>query len=363
MKIAYYISGRTTFPPSPSEFAASSTVVFNIVRHIADRHDITIYAPEGSQMDGVRIENCSIKPFKIDSSLSNGDWTTKAVIGMKQIFLGKLFENAHKYDIIHLHTEPIYMAMPYVKLIKTPVIFTSHNLCQTIEHDIFRYFDGKVLLTALSKSQASLIPHVNRIPVIYNGVEIEKFNYNESPDNYFLFLGRMVEDKGIDMFLDFAEKNKHINFIVAGKGKKTFEDRATSLSKTNKNISYVGMLPYMSPEWLKTLSNAKALIMPVNYDDSCPLVPLESMACGTPVIAFNRGALSEEIDDEVTGYITKKNTIDELLESVNKLNSHTEQDYIQMRRNARTRIEKHFSSKEMALNYENLYRSIIGKQL
>ncbi|MEK7533919.1 MAG: glycosyltransferase [Patescibacteria group bacterium] len=374
MKIAYFTSNRTTFPPDPSQIAASTTVTTNIIKELSKRHKITLYAAKGSHMDGIDIEDLNLEPFRIDSSLADNDWITKAVVSMKQVYIGEIFKRAREYDIIHLQTEPIYMAMPYISLIKTPILFTAHNMYHDFEKAIFSFYDKKIYISALSNAQAKRYPLTQEIPVIYNGIEVEEFPYDEKGGNYFLFLGRLAKDKGIDVFLDLAINNPKFQFYIVGKGYKEYEQKAQEAARKYSHIKYFGMIPRATPQWFDLLSKAKALVMPVNYEDSCPLVPLEAMACGSPVIAYAAGALPEQVVDNKTGYlicnskqanykyIIEQTGINGLIHAINKINSLSKQDYLRFRRNARTRIEDFFSIKKMAKNYEKLYLRIIKER-
>jgi len=331
----------------------------NIIRYLSVKHEITLYAAQGSHMNNVKIIDLGLPPFETDSSIENNDWATKAVTTMKQIYIGEILKDADNYDIIHIQTEPVYLGMPYASLVKTPILFTSHNSFHSFETRIFSYFDRKINLSGLSNCQVKNIPLTQKVPVIYNGVEAEDFPFVEKDSNYFLFLGRLVKDKGIDIFLQLAQNDpKHIYYIV-GKGNKIYEKISSDAAQKYRNIKFLGMLPYRSPEWYKTLSHAKALIMPITYEDSCPLVPLEAMACGTPVIAFNRGALPEQLVDGKTGYIVKSNQTYELLEKIGKISNLNKAKYLALRRNSRTHIMQKFHAKIMAQKYESLYKEII----
>lgn len=371
MKIAYFTSNRTTFPPDLSQIAASTTVTTNIIKELSKRHKITLYAAKGSHMDDVGIEDLNLEPFRIDSALADNDWITKAVVAMKQIYIGEIFKRAREYDIIHLQTEPIYLAMPYVSLIKTPILFTAHNMYHDFEKAIFSFYDKKIYISALSNAQAKRYPLTYKIPVIYNGIEVEEFPFNEKGGNYFLFLGRLVKDKGIDVFLDLAINNPKFQFYIVGKGYSEYQQKAQEAAQKYSHIKYFGMVPRSTPQWFDLLSKAKALVMPVAYEDSCPLVPLEAMACGTPVIAYAQGALPEQVVDNETGYlicntkqanckyIIEQTGIDGLVQAINRIDSLPNKDYLRLRRNARARIAESFNIKKMAKNYEALYLKII----
>jgi glycosyltransferase involved in cell wall biosynthesis len=359
MRIAYYVSNRTTIPPHQEDIAASTTVVINIIKQLSSRHTITLYAPQGSTLPGITVKDANIPPFRIDSNITQTDWTTKAVIGMKQLLLGQLFKDADQYDIIHLHTEPIYLGMPFAALTQTPVLFTTHNPYHEFEKEIFTFYENKVHLSALSHSQAQTFPFKKELPVIYNGLDLSEFPFVQKADSYFLFLGRLVEDKGIHTFLNIAEQDKNNHYVIAGKGQSVYEERAKELAKKQTNVTYLGMIPHFSKQWFAVMSKAKALVMPVSYADPCPLVPLEAMALGTPVIAFNKGSLPELVKHEKTGYIV--NDMSEMNEAVQKINSLSKEEYEKIRAQARTHVETNFNIQKMGLEYEALYKRILSK--
>ncbi len=359
MKIAYYTSNRTIFPPGPEDFAASSSILADLVQNLKPDHDITVYAPVGSKMDGVEIIDLGFKNFAIDSSLSSIDWTTKSVIGMKQIFLGKILEDADKYDIIHLQTEPVYLGMPFVSLTKTPVLFTPHHPFYESDRPIYSYYDGKINMSALSKYQASKFPMKQQIPVVYNGVQIDNYQFQENSDGYYLYFGRFTKDKGVEEFIELAKSTRNQQFVIAGAG--ALEAKVKDAANELSNLEYRGYLAKGSNEWAKTLSSAKALIMPTIGEESFGMVIIEAMAFGTPVIAYDKCAAPEIIEDKKSGFVTSQNHVIQLANIINEVDSMKGLDYQNMRRNARTRIENEFTSKIMSEHYEDLYKKVISK--
>lgn len=373
MKIAYFTSNRTTFPAASDQIAASSTVTIELITHLASRHEITLFAAKGSQVPNIKVVDLNLPPFTVDSNITDNDLIAKASQGMKQIYLGEIFNRAHEFDLIHLQTAPIYLAMPYVGLIKTPVLFTSHNNYNAFEKEIYKFYDKKIYFSALSHSQASQFPLTQKIPVIYNGIEISKYPFQDNSQDYFLFLGRLHKDKGIDIYLELAHNLSQYSFYIAGKGHQTYEKRIKTYTDQHKNINYPGMLPHESPEWFDLLSKAKALLMPITYEDSCPLVPLEAMACGTPVIAYAKGALPEQVIDNKTGFIVnssdtdirgewiiKRTGIEGLYEAIERIYNMPADQYHQMRQNCRKHVEENFTVERMVNEYEKVYQQILG---
>lgn len=366
MKIAYYVSNRTLFPPSPGDIAASQVVVAGIVEHLKDRHEITIYAAKGSKFEGVKIIDLDLPPYHFESNEILPGWNKNSALGCKQIYINQIVKDSKNFDIIHFHTEPPYLAMPFIGLCSTPLLFTSH--CPFIESDsmIYEYYDGKINFSALSKAQVRPYPVKQEISIIPNGVNVEEFKYDEHGSDYYLFLGRIVEEKGARDFIELSAKMPNKKFVLAGSGDKAIIQLAIKQAEQYQNFSFAGYVDYKSDKWFKLLSRAKATVCPVKIVDSCPLVPIESMASGTPVIAYNMGALPEEVVDGETGliveYSPEKENIIELMTAIERMENLSEAAYIQLRINSRKRAEEYFSSTVMASKYEQLYENILLKK-
>jgi len=359
MKIAYYTSNRVVFPPRPEDLAASSVITADIVKNLKDRHEITVYAPKSSSMDSVKIIDLDFENFAIDSSISSVDWKTKSVIGLKQLFLGKVLEDAKNYDIIHLQTEPVYLGMPFVNLVQTPILFTPHHPFYQSDKLIFEFYDGKVNMSAISKYQSSKYPMKQDLPVIYNGLDIEKFGFNPKSKDYFLYLGRFTKEKGVEDFIELAKNNPNDNFVIVGAG--ALEEAVIIASGNLDNLELKGFLPRGESEWKEVLTNAKALIMPTVGEESFGMVMIEAMAFGTPVISYKKCAAPEIIDDGKNGVIVSELNIDGLKKGIDKINSLDSSKYQMMRQKARGKIERNFTSEVMAKNYEKLYQQILYK--
>lgn len=359
MKIAYFVSNRAIFPNAPKQITASNYVVEGIIEHLKTKHEITLYAPEGSHCEGITIKTLGLAPFTADSSVENTDWKTKAALGMKQLYLGELFKDASRYDLLHIHTEPVYLAWPYVNLIKTPVLFTYHNQFHSDETTIFTHYDSRVALNAISHSQAKSIPMKQSIPVIHNGTSLEGSDFMPDDKGYFLFFSRLVKEKGIDVFMELAKKLPHEKFVISGEGSPEMNKHVIDFCERQPNVTYLSIIPRKSSQWHEVLGQAKALVMPIQWDEPFGLMFIEAMGHGTPVITTNRGSASEIVTSNKNGYLVNpEDSLQGFVKAISSIQSLSSQKYLGMRTNARTTVETSFTTSRMAADYEKLYQQI-----
>jgi glycosyltransferase involved in cell wall biosynthesis len=174
----------------------------------------------------------------------------------------------------------------------------------------------------------------------YNGVPSSDYIYSEIKDDYLLFLAKVKRSKkGIDTAVRIAKKSK-TRLIVAGGSRLATPETWFPWHPLIKPVGYIN-----GHEKYRLLSKAKALIVPIKWDEPFGLTIIEAMLSGTPVIAFNRGAMSELIVHGVTGYIC--NNEDEMLDAIKNISKISPE-------NCRDHAEKHFSTEAMYLRHNEL---------
>lgn len=216
----------------------------------------------------------------------------------------------------------------------------------------------KVNFVGISRAQVKNFPHARFI--VNNGVNTNEFCYQDDPKNTFIWIGRMIPEKGVDDAIKVAKLNK-FKLEVAGAPNGGAEE--TFFSQKIKpnfggNISYRG---HLKGKNRINFYNSKAMIFPMKWEEAFGLTIIEAMSCGTPVIAYNRGAVSEIIEDGVTGYIVGKDNIDGLAEAMKKINSMPDDEYQLMRQKCRETVEQKYSLTKMTDHYLNLYKGIIKR--
>jgi glycosyltransferase involved in cell wall biosynthesis len=223
--------------------------------------------------------------------------------------------NADKYDIIHNNYWHYYELTSLSKFTSRPIVTTMHN-------HVWHYPELREILYATHQKGKDVVVFashaVERLAqgrvdseVIYHGIDTHTFAYSATPSEYFLWFSRLVPNKGIAHAIEAAQKEK-FSLVVAGSYPVKRENQLYISEhiqpKFVDNISYVG-----TPDETQRVllyQNAKALIFPTLLEEQFGLVMAEALSCGTPVIAYNRGAVSEVIEDGVTGFIIDPDEVD-----------------------------------------------------
>ena len=263
------------------------------------------------------------------------------------------FERASQFDIIHCHWG--IMGGFFQKFTKTPVLHTLHNIPSQIDPrwKVFKYYKDDLNLVFISKSERKNAPiRFKHSWVVYNGIDTSKFKFNPKPKNHFIWIARVCPAKGIKEAIEIAKRAK-VKLLLAGQiqphHREYFEKEIKP--ELNSQIRYLGEL---SQEELSDFyGQAKGCLYPISWEEPFGLIMAESMACGTPVIAFNRGSVPEVIKDGKTGFIVKN--IPEAIRAIKKI------DQID-RRECRKWVEKNFTVEKMVDEYEKVYYEILKRR-
>lgn len=359
LKIAYYCSSRSVFPPPKDIIAANAGIMFEIVRGMVRKgHDVTVYAPKGSAVKGMRMKiiDLGLPPHRLDPAYQFEEWVKDLHIGYRITYISELINNSDQYDLIHLHVGRVIFGEPFIRFSKCPVIFTIHESFVPSFRPLMNFFK-QAKLVSVSDAQRKTFPSLNYIATIYHGIHVENYPFNQTPKDKYVFMSRVSKEKGVEFAIEVAQKAK-ISLDIYGPGEKNYLKNSV-LPYVNQRISYHGMVKKYSPQWYKAYSEAKALILPLQWDEPFGLVLVEAMACGTPVIAFNRGSVPEVIKDGKTGFIVNsldkkgRPNVEGLIRAVKDI------DQID-RRECRKWVEEKFTVEKMVRNYEKAYFEVIS---
>lgn len=344
----------------PKTFGGTEAVVSNITEELVKRgHEVTLFASGDSQTTA-KLEYTfqqALNYEELEKTLSplgqKLRWMYSLPVFMHVI---KALEQEKKFDIIHDHTH--YLTCFFSEFLKTPLLSTYHGSFTLAEQSPIE----KMLLekyknlnwVAISESQKSESKiKLNIVSTIYNGIHINEFSYQEKPQEYLIWLGRITDRKGIEEAITVA-KTLNKQLIISG----NIKDRDMEYFETKikahidgQQIVYAGVADFKKKHEL--LRNAKALLYPVKWEEPFGMVMIEAMAVGTPVIGFRRGAVAEVVQDKKTGFIV--DTLDEMIAKTKQLYELSLYEYIFMRRESRLRVKKLFTVETMVDQYEALY--------
>ena len=333
-------------PVPPKKYGGTERIVYHLTEELVKNgHNVTLFATGDSKTSAklLPIFPQALRSIKIGQNL-------KAREAYKLIGLAKVIEILLKenFDIIHNHIG--WRFLPFIKILKTKVVTTLHGpLDIGYQRFIYQKFPNSYYIS-ISKNQREPLPKLNFVGNVYNGIDIRSFPFKEKSGNYLAFLGRMSPEKGPLEAIKIAKKMK-MKLVMAAKidvvDKEYFSKKIKPLID-NRMIKFIGEVGHKKK--VQLLQNAKATLVPINWREPFGLVLTESMACGTPVIAFKRGSVPEVIKDKKTGFIVKN--VDEAVESLKKI------DQID-RRDCRKWVEEKFTSEKMANGYEKIYSKVL----
>jgi glycosyltransferase involved in cell wall biosynthesis len=262
------------------------------------------------------------------------------------------FELAEEFDIVNDHSGPLGAALGAGS--GTRVVHTVHGPLNRRAGELYEQIDRvapRVGLISVSMNQRSPLPHLNWIANCPNALDLSLYPVHPHRGDYLLFIGRMSPDKGAHRAIEVAEK-VGVPLKLAGKMQELREEEffeAAVRPHLGEGIEFLGEVSH--DEKIDLLQNARATLFPIEWAEPFGLVMIESMACGTPVIATRHGAVPEVIEDGRTGII-----VDEHTEMAGVLERADVIDPMECRRY----VEERFSKERMVADYEAAYLKMLG---
>ncbi|MDP1538936.1 MAG: glycosyltransferase family 4 protein [bacterium] len=342
-------------PVPPQKYGGTERIIYFLCRELTKRgHEVFLFGTGDSKVD------CHLLPI-----LKKGLWGKKvkesAPYYAYEMALVAKKSKELKLDILHDHLGP--WALTLYGQTEIPIIHTLHVPFKNKDR-IWAYKKLKAKLVSISFAQRKPAKDLNYAANIYNGIDVNSFPFNLKPKNYFCWVGELSPRKGIYEVIKIAETTK-INLVLAGRipppqqEKDYFFFKKHIEKKLNQgNIKYVGEI---NEEKLKNVyKNAIAFLYPLQWEEPFGLTVIESMACGTPVIAFKGGSMEEIINDKKTGFVIpaerkKEVNYEGFIKAMEKI------DQID-RKECRKWVEGRFTIERMVSDYEKLYYRILEKQ-
>ncbi len=307
---------------------------------VALGNDVTLFA-SGDSCTSAKLEATWPRALRLDGSIRDPN-------ALHTVMLERVRQLSHDFDLLHFHLD--YYPFSLFSRQATPFITTLHGRLDLPEHQpVFQTFSS-VPLVSISNSQRRPVHQANWIGTIYHGLPERLLTPLPVTPSYLAVLGRIAPEKSVDRAIRIANRCG-IPVKIAAKVDRVDQDYYNETIKpllNSSNVEYIGEIN--DSEKSEFLSGAIALMVTIDWPEPFGLVMIEAMACGTPVIAFNRGSVPEVVEDDLTGFI-----VEDEISAVSAVNRISQLD----RKKVRQRFEERFTARRMAIDYLSAYRSIM----
>jgi len=307
---------------------------------VALGQDVTLFA-SGDSVTTAKLEPIWPRALRLDGTVRDPN-------ALHMMMLEQVYQRADEFDLMHFHLD--YFPFSLMSRQATPFITTLHGRLDLPEHQpVFSTFASMPIIS-ISNSQRRPIPKANWIDTVYHGLPGDLLTPRDVKPSYLAFLGRISPEKRVDRAINIARRcgmTLKIAAKVDNADKDYFDEMIRPLLSTS-GVEFIGEIgDHQKSEFL---SGATALLVPIDWPEPFGLVMIEAMACGTPVIAFNRGSVPEIIEDGLTGFVVEDET--SAAGAVRKAATLS-------RRAVRQRFEERFTARRMAEDYLQVYRKLI----
>lgn len=351
-----------SWPIPPTGYGPWEMVASNITEGLVRLgHEVTLFAAAGSRTSARLVETVphalSTWPRAERERPRTYDPSTGLLEGppdgrvLEQLHVATCMDRAAagEFDVVHSHLH--VHALGYGRLIPCPLVSTLHGAAWVRSaHPIFKAYRD-LPFVSLSNAERQLLPELNYVATVYNGIPLDAFPFEADKEDYLLFAGRLSPEKGPAEAIEVARRSGR-RLIIAGMIEEQYRDYYEAKVAPHidgKNIEYLGLLS--QDELAPVYRKAAAVLFMINWCEPCSMVGIEAQASGTPLIGTQYGYLPEIIVDGQTGFLVE--TIDDAVNAVGRLGT---LDPIRCRQN----VEARFSAPVMAKGYEEVYRSLTG---
>ncbi|MDO8658831.1 MAG: glycosyltransferase family 4 protein [Candidatus Levybacteria bacterium] len=351
------ILGSVTSPIPPNGQAAIESLAYYQAMGLAERgHKILLFAPSGSQVSHKNITLVEVankvmltgigKEGKAkEEELFGASYKLRLEIVNLANVIDQLFEQEKKYDVILNNLRGEAVIFSAASILQKPIYHLMHlPLFPELADCIKKH---RVSLLSISNAQRKAFPDLNYKATIYNAVNTDKFSFSPKQDNYLLYLGSIGKNKNPKDAILAARQAGEV-LLIGGRIKdETYFKEEIAPYIDGKQIQWIGE---KHPEEVITLyQRAKAFLFPIKWEEPFGLVMIEAMSCGTPVIAYNNGAVPEVVVDGLTGYVVDNDS--QMVDAIKKIDAI---DRLACRKHA----EEHFTIDRMIDSLEKALETI-----
>ena len=305
-------------------------------------HQVTLFASGGSNTQAELVTHYDQPP-------GMGEAVDKPFLQFPHV--AGAYESAANFDVIHDHTFPVGPSIA-APLPDPPVVHTVHGPPDDPRaRPVYESLGERVHLVAISDFQRHSVPGLNFVATVYNGIDVERHPWRAEKEDFLLFVGRMTADKGVHLAVETAKRlGRHLRVVAKMAEPPEFAYFEAEVKPLlTSDIELLGETT--EEQRLDLYSRAAATLVPIQWPEPFGLVMVESMACGTPVVALRNGSVPELIDHGVTGFVAED--FDAFVAAVGDVDQIDPAD-------CRAAVEARFSKQAMVDGYQRVYRSLAG---
>lgn len=366
MKIAMMVHGFVPIPRPADMIYAPIDLALGAAQGLTARgHQVTFFCPNGSDSTtgnpAVHIETLNMRPLvhnqeefmDFRNDIEKINHYVPAL--WDKYFAMEMLHRAERgdYDLLWFHhaENALDVAADYPTV---PIIYTLHDPIYPWYREVLELYQmPNQHYISVSNNQRRDAPDLPYIATVYNGVDLNNWPVSTEPEDYLLFAGRIMPEKGVKEAIQIAKQTNHRLLIVGpvhpGASQSYFEQYVKP--QLDDRILHLGFVE-RSKMW-RYYQKAKALLTPIQWEEPFGLTTIEAMACGTPVISLDRGAAPEIIVEGKTGFVTK--SITEMIDAVGRI------DHLN-RLDCREYVKAHFSTANMVDGYEAAFRKVLRQR-
>ena len=305
-------------------------------------HDVTLFASGDSQTSAKLIRCCDMA-LRFNPAVRDA-------LPYHLIMLDEVRRRINQFDVLHFHVELLHA--PLVRDLADRTLTTLHGRLDLSDLAVFYAAFRELPLVSISNNQRAYLCNANWLGTVYHGLPRNLLPFCPNPDGYLAFLGRISPEKRPDLAIEIAARSG-MPLKIAAKVDQAdqayWNTKIRPMVANNPNVEFIGEIG--EREKAEFLGGAVALLFPIDWPEPFGLVMIEAMACGTPVIAYRRGSVSEVVEESVSGFIV--DTTEEAVRAVRRVR---DLDRVKVR----AEFEHRFTAERMAHDYVAIYRQLLA---
>jgi len=326
----------------PQTYGGTERVVSYLTEALVELgHDVTLFA-SGDSTTRARLVPVVERSLRLDPS--HPDWLARTTMMLDQVFA-----SADEFDVMHFHVD--FLHYPLVRRCATPSLTTMHGRLDLPDlAPLHRHFREQPLVS-ISNAQRKPLARSRWVATVHNGLPQALYRFHAAPADYFAFVGRISPEKRVDRAIEIARATGTRLRIAAKVDRvdQEYFERDIEPLLNHPLVEFIGEID----ESVKNefIGQARAVLFPIDWPEPFGMVMIEALACGTPVVAYRCGSVTEVIEHGVTGFIVGDQS--QAIEAA--------RDIGRIDRGAcRRAFERRFTAHRMAQQYVEVYQALSG---